>query len=182
MINARNRFLWTLSIFSMCFSLQSLSVSLARCEGITQRGINNYAAALQRARYAVIENTGLRNPGEALVPYLMRISSPLPGESRSKFLARVSKYISAIINASKETEDLKSAPDLIDTDQVNRKAWNHAVRYSLLFPREVVKLKSDWNHVKKKNSIESSRRFQNEFINCIQTDLAEFDILRDVLP
>lgn len=166
----------------MCISLESASVSLARCEGITQRGINNYAAALQRARYTVIERAGLRNPGEPLVPYLMRISSPLPGESRAKYLARVHKYISAIINASKETEDLKTAPDLIDTDQANRKAWNHAVRYSLLFPREVVKLKSDWNLLKKKNSIELSRKFQNELINCIQTEIAEFDILRNVLP
>ena len=42
----------------------------------TQRRINEVAAALERARRALLEDTRLRRPGERLPDYLHRIAAP----------------------------------------------------------------------------------------------------------
>ena len=62
----------------------------------TQRGINEMAAAVEAARRGLLDDAGLRKPGEAVTPYLRRIARPLLTESRANYLARINGYLALL--------------------------------------------------------------------------------------
>ena len=62
---------------------------------VTQRRINEWAAALEQARWTLVEESGLRQPNETLHVYLYRVAQPLSAESPAQYTARIDSYLAA---------------------------------------------------------------------------------------
>ncbi len=151
-------------------------------EPVTQRQINEWAAALQRARFTLIEDTGLRQPGETLDAYLRRVAQPLPGEKSPAYRTRIEGYIGALAQATHATAPARHIPQLRDGSQVNRQTWQRATRMLSLLPARLLRLRGAQQASQHPGGPESARSLEAELIQSMDVVLAAFSALRDARP
>src|SRR5579871_6667911 len=164
---------------------------------LTQRRINEYAASLQRARLALIEDTGLRRPQEPLTAYFARIVAACPGETAQTYAARIRGYVAALLMAAKETTPLRAMPALGDNDAANREQWLRTVKALRLLPLSIGQARATWQRLQKQTppvnrqdrpssnlAIDSvaGRRLGAELTQATELILVAYNALRDARP
>lgn len=148
---------------------------------LTQRRINAMAAALEQARHALIEEAGLRLPGEGLPTYLARIAAPLPGERAAAYKTRLDSYLAALDRAVEATAAARRMPRLRDESLENRRLWERAARIASYMPARNARLRLAWKRVA--NGAEPpSRRLPQELRASLNLVLSLLDALRDARP
>ncbi|HZO88638.1 MAG TPA: hypothetical protein VFB38_09900 [Chthonomonadaceae bacterium] len=148
---------------------------------ITQRRINEMAAALEEARRTLIAETGLRLPGEALSHYLARIAAPLPGETPARHRARITGYLAALQRATALTASGRQAPHLLDDRPANRLAWEQAASALRHLPGHVARLEAAWQRCRESRN-PPSREFVAELGESVHLLLTAYEKLRDAQP
>ncbi len=116
---------------------------------ITQHRINELAAALERGRYALVEDVGLRGPNETLDAYLTRLIAPLPGEKPNRWKTRLESYVAALTRATEETATGRHIPALRDTGADNRRLWQRASQDLSHLPDRLTRLQAAWKDAQK---------------------------------
>ncbi len=147
---------------------------------VTQRRINEMAAALETARLALIEGTGLRRPGEGLTAYLYRIAAPLPGEPPTAFRAREQGYLAALTAAAAGTVPARRMPRLHDESPSNRQLWDRATHALSYLPKHLDRLQAAWRKRPEPNG--SAPAFTTELRACLDLVIAALADLRDANP
>jgi hypothetical protein len=122
--------------------------SHAQTQRISQTRINEYAATLLRAHRVLIEDPGLRRPGEQLSPYMHRIAAPLPGESEALYRARIAGYVTNVEKQLDRRLLCITVPALTDTDPQNTAVWRKATAASAELPGHMEQLRTAWASVK----------------------------------
>ena len=154
----------------------------------TQRGINEMAATVEAARRALLDDAGLRKPGEALTPYLRRIALPLPAESRANYLARINGYLALLEQSAAATKTARALPALRDGSAANMAEWKRTVGALQYLPARLQKTERAWNMthylVSNLDSAPSvpSTHFDREMEQTVQIVIAANEGLRDVKP
>lgn len=145
---------------------------------VTQRRINEWAGALQRARYALIEETGLRRPEEPVNAYLGRVVRPLPGERPDVYRRRIAGYVAALSSAATATSGACRMPALRDSGAANSAVWRRALSAIAALPE----------HVRRMQAAEPAcfsgqpRRFNAELAESVALVLSAYLALRDAQP
>lgn len=116
---------------------------------VTQRRINEWAAALEQARWTLVEESGLRQPNETLHVYLYRVAQPLSAESPAQYTARIDSYLAAFAKATAATLSVRRMPTLLDNSTANQIVWQRAVRAISLMSGRVRKSQTTWTRTRK---------------------------------
>jgi hypothetical protein len=153
----------------------------------TQRQINGMAAALERARMALIEDTGLRQPQEPLSAYLDRIAAPQPGEAVTAYNVRLQGYLKAIEQAATATAPGRRVPPLRHADPANRQIWQRAAEALTRLPLSLQQARDAWKSVVSEETRNSARtaplhRLGAELNRSLAQILTAFGALRDARP
>lgn len=160
-------------------------------ERLTQRRINEFAAALEQARFVLVEGTGLRRKGEPLQPYLHRISQPLPSETLTAYLTRISRYVDALAAAADATAPLRHSPPLSDGSMENQAVWRRSMRALSLLPARIRKLRTAWRTIRtlivhpsaaSRSNVPAPPQMDVELTRTLELELSAFSALRDALP
>lgn len=162
----------------------------ARAAGpFPQRRINEFAATLERARRALIEETGLRPPGEPMARYLTRLAQPLPGEKPEAFRTRIESYLTLLAKAADETASIRRMPSLRDRSPANVATWQRASRALGFLPERIAKLREAWRKpMAEQNRPPSASRSKlpnqaaSELDEALHLVIVGADDLRDALP
>jgi len=158
----------------------------AQAKSISQTRINEYAAALLKVHHALIEDTGLRRPGEQLGGYVQRIVQPLPGESVDRCQKRLDTYMSTLAGVT-ESRNLDTViPALRDNSRANVEKWKIATRTSAELPAQL----SRDIAARKQERFPASTRFPQGYQSSFGHELtktvllikAAFEALRDARP
>lgn len=158
---------------------------------ITQRDINVMAASVEDARAALIDNTGLRHPGEDLNVYLRRIAHPLPGETPQVYKTRIQRYLDLLARSANAAQWGQRLPALRDSSPTNRALWERTTRALQLFPARVAHTRTAWqraltqNHSAPANGVSEKERltfFDAELAQTVSLLIAIDDGLRDAIP
>jgi hypothetical protein len=153
---------------------------------ITQKQINTLAASLDRARRAIVEETGLRQNGEKIPAYLERIASPLPGENTTRYRQRLNSYLSALDQAASETRLARLSPILTDTSPENRERWNRLTRSLSYLPTKTAKMRRVWlstqGTIEKSTTTGQPKTPARDLLETLILIVRTFDDLRDARP
>ena len=172
---------------------------LPAAQTITQRDINVIAASLEDARSALIDNAGLRQPGENLNRYLRRIALPLSGETPTNYQTRIGRYLDLLTSSVDATRSHTRLPVLRHTDPANRALWEHTIRDLQQFPARVAHTRTAWQRVqhafKASSSLKNAKNihagsnqsviaahFDSELAQTVSLLIAIDDGLRDARP
>ncbi len=181
-------------LFTRCLLFSSLigfamvlSHAQAAPTSLTQRDINVMAAGVEDARSALIDNAGLRHPGEDLNIYLRRIALPLQGETPTHYKTRIERYLNLLARSVEATQPGQRLPALRDTDAPNRALWQRTVHALQLFPARVAHTKAAWEHTQyaaktKAKSGAQASSFDVELAQTVSLLIAIDDNLRDARP
>ena len=158
---------------------------------LTQRDINVMAANIEDARTALIDNAGLRHPGEDLHLYLRRIARPLQGETSNAYTTRIQRYLDLLARSAQTTQPGQHLPALRDNSPANRALWERTTRALQLFPARVVHTQTAWqralilNHSTPVNGTIGKAKpisFDAELAQTVGLLIAIDDGLRDAKP
>ncbi len=150
---------------------------------LSQARINELAASLLRAHWALIEVPGLRHDGERIEAYMDRIASRQHGESHSTYLARVDSYVAAIERAAGVHDRGADDPTLSDATDVNVACWNRASRASRSLPAHAAKVREAWNIVRRKRpDLAALKHLGTELVRAFLSIKVEYDALRQARP
>lgn len=186
-------------LFTRCLLFSSLigfamvlSHAQAAPTSLTQRDINVMAAGVENARSALIDNAGLRHPGEDLNIYLRRIALPLQGETPTHYKTRIGRYLNLLARSVEATQPGQRLPALRDTDAPNRALWQRTVHALQLFPARVAHTKAAWEQAQRmvsqrakphaKTVPVASNSFASELAQTVSLLIAIDDNLRDARP
>ncbi len=186
------RLLWWVSLLC-CLSSQWGALAQPHGTALTQRRINELAAVLQRARLALIEDTGLRRPQEPLPAYFSRIVGVGYGEAAPARVARIEGYIAALARAAQDTASIRQVPGLRNNDAANLQCWQRAVHALTLFPTRITKARAAWHDLRREETRnwQSSkmevvaapyRRLGAELTQAVELLLVAYNALRDARP
>ena len=187
--------------FCTAMGVSAQTAPLPAAQTITQRDINVMAASVEDARAALIDNAGLRQPGEDLNRYLRRIALPLPGETPAVYQTRIRRYLDLLTRSVDATRPHKRLPVLRDTDPANRAVWEHTMRDLQQFPARVAHTRAAWQRAQHAAKVSSSigsakaesakssanqsvlaARFDSELAQTVSLLIAIDDGLRDARP
>jgi len=159
---------------------------------ITQRAINEVAAPVEMARRALLEEAGLRRPGEGLSVYVRRIALPLSGESNATYKKRIARYLTLLADSAKVALMLSAVPALHDTSAANKAQWDHLVHVLPILQGRVHKTEVAWQQALKnaqrltataKEEVSAKNaHFDTELEETMQVVLAASNTLRDARP
>lgn len=150
---------------------------------LTQRRINEFAAALDHAVRTLVEDTGLRQPRERLPAYLRRIAVPLANEGPSAYRKRIESYLRAFEKAAQVTKPIRQTPRLQDTSPANQTLWEQTVRSARLLPDRVEKLRAVWKRERLRLAeAQEASALGQEFYRTLQPTLTAREGLRDARP
>jgi hypothetical protein len=94
---------------------------------------------------ALVEDTGLRRPGEAISTYVDRIACHQPGETT--YEARVVGYLDVLDQAAHATAAGRSVPPLQHADAANRQIWQRVAQALSQLPVSVREARAGWRDV-----------------------------------
>jgi hypothetical protein len=157
----------------------------AQAQGIyyvTQHRINEMAAALERARVALLEEPGLRQEGETLPGYLHRLAMPLPGEKPSSYRTRIEGYLNALAQATDATASIRRVPTLLEAGEANRLLWQKIARSVGYLPRRMVKLHAAWKETLSKPNAAGFSALGTEMTQTLALMIVALNDLRDARP
>lgn len=151
---------------------------------LTQRRINEIAAALERAHYALIEGTGERHSGELLPEYFARLMAKLPQETPAQHKARIERYLDALTRVTAASAPLRRLPALSDNSAGNRQVWQRAVQALAELPALTAKLRAEWPHELPKLSTPAVKpdSFDSELARAVWLVTTALSNLRDAQP
>jgi hypothetical protein len=149
---------------------------------VTQHRINEMAAALERARVALIEETGLRQDGETLPGYLHRIAAPLPGEKPASYRIRIEGCLNALAQATDATAPIRRVPALQEAGEANRVLWQKIARSVGYLPRRMVKLHAAWKETLSKPNAADYSALGTELTQTLTLMIVALNDLRDTRP
>lgn len=150
---------------------------------ITQRHINDFAAALDRCRRSILETSGLRAPGEPLPAYLNRIVMPLHGETMANYRVRITGLIGALESAADSTQEARTVPALRNTTQANTALWRRTAKDLGYLPKRMVHVNSAWQSASKsKTPPADAKTLASEILQTLQLIIDAYTNLRDALP
>lgn len=153
---------------------------------VTQRQINEQAAALERARRAVAEDSGMRRPGEPLNGYLARLSVPSAHEAPAAYRKRIEGYLALFHRAAEATASARSVPTkLKDSSAGNRRTWETTSRALGFLPKRTETLSLAWRPLQSASAgagPEDRKRFASELSETMHLVITGLDGLRDARP
>lgn len=150
---------------------------------MTQRRINEFAAALDHGVRTLVDDTGLRQRREKLTVYLHRVTVPLPNETLPDYRTRIERYVFALEAAAKATVPLHRMPTLSDTSPANQTQWERVTQSLRYLPARVKKLRGVWeSQYARQTSLPTSRTLEAEFYRTLLLTLSARDGLRDARP
>jgi hypothetical protein len=185
MILRPSRHFLTCSTIGFCALGVTVICGLAAAESprISQTRINEYAAALLRAHRVLIEDPGLRRPGEQLSPYMHRIAAPLPNESQADYLLRTEGYVASVERLLDRRALCITAPPLNDNTAQNTAIWRKATAAAAALPGRVERLRAAWTLLKRAaDRQKASDRLAVEFDYTLIAIKTAFEALRDARP
>ena len=144
---------------------------------LSQRRINEYAAALLSAERALLEAPRLRLPNEPLPAYCRRLVLPLPNEKEAERRARINGYFAALEKAANQTAEIRKAPPLLDAELENQKRWKLISASVSALPRCLQSLRADFQREKT-----APNALPNELIQTLYAIHAAKEALRDARP
>lgn len=155
-------------------------------EAATQRRINEVAAAVEQVRRTMLDETGLRKPGESLSEYIRRIALPLSSETARLYRQRIDHYL-ALIDAATQalnTEWFAHRPALRDTSEANQTLWKRLIRTQGFLSARVVKTRRAWHpqSTNQKFDQKIDPKFDQELDATFQLVITASDTLRDLRP
>jgi hypothetical protein len=174
-----------------CLLPQRVTAEPMDGEALSQRRINELAASLQRARLALIENTGLRRPQEPLLAYFLRIVEIGSGEADQAYQARIKGYMETLTVAEKDTASLRTLPTLRHNAPANQRQWQQAIGALHLLPARIQKIRALWQALQQKERAQQQeqanrqspyRRLGMEFTQAMELILVAYNALRDAEP
>ncbi len=115
---------------------------------LSQRRINEYAAALLTAESALLEAPRLRRPNEPLPAYCGRLVLPLPNETQARRGVRINGYFAALERAAAQTAEIRKSPPLCDSRPENQKRWQTIAAALAALPRCLRSLRADFQREK----------------------------------
>jgi hypothetical protein len=154
----------------------------AATPSLTQRKINEMAATLERARLALIEDTGLRQAQEPLPIYLNRLVLPQSGEARVAYNARIEGYLKALGRTIAATAPARHAIDPRHADAANRQCWQRATQALNLLPLRMDKLQRAWREAKERDRTTGTVELGPELTQTLGLVIAAYSALRDARP
>ena len=149
---------------------------------ITQRRLNDYSAALEKCRRSLLDTPGLRNPGETLPLYILRIASRLPGEDSAHYQKRENSYVDILGEAADSTASARMVPALKNTSAANVTLWRRAVRDLGYLPKRMVQVRSSASSVSAKSGGPAAKALASEMLTTLQLVIDAFANLRDARP
>lgn len=155
---------------------------------ITQRHLNDYAAALEKCRRALLEVPGLRKDKEPLPAYILRISSHLPGEAQAQYLKRVAGYVDTLDSACTSVVGAAVVPPLKNGSAANTALWQRAARDIGYLPRRMTHVRAAFRTAQKAAghaSIQDTavqHAIGSEILQTVQLILDAYANLRDARP
>jgi len=173
--------------FAVLLALQVLvcgrvSAEADRAQRLSQRKINEMAAALETARLALIEDTGLRRPGEPLAAYFDRVIQPQAGEPLVACALRVQGYIDSLSRAADATAAGRHLVAVDHTGTANRLSLRRAAQALSLLPVRVDKLKRAARHASQTShfgTVSYHHWLGAQFNETLELVLAAYSALRD---
>jgi len=151
---------------------------------LTQRRINEIAAALERAHYQLIEGTGARHSGETLPDYFAHLMAKLPQETPAQHKARIEGYLAALSRVTSASAPLRRMPVLNDNSARNRQVWQRAVQALAELPGYTSRLRTEWPHEAQKLSSPAAKpdSFDSELAHAVWLVTTALSALRDAQP
>ena len=149
---------------------------------LSQRGINEMAAALESVRLTLIEDTGLRRPQEPLPVYLDRLALPQSGEAAGVYDSRMEGYLKSLRRAVVATAPARHSLFLRHTDAANQQCWQRAAQALSLLPARVDKLERAWRQARRGDRAAADPRLGGQLAQTLGLVLAGYSALRDARP
>jgi hypothetical protein len=150
---------------------------------VAQFRINEWAAGLLRAHRALIEDPGLRLPGEPLEVFTERIAAPLPGETEARYRERVDSYVASVQRAADVHRLCVALPVLHDTDASNVALWRKAVEASGHLHFRAAKVRETWLAFRhRRPNRTETRRLGMEIAQTLLVLKTAYEALRDARP
>jgi hypothetical protein len=157
-------------------------VSAQNASHVSQRRINDYAAALERCRRSLLVEPSLRTIGETLPAYISRVTSPLPHEDRPHYQSRLNSYIDALELAAESTVPARSIPPLRDSSSANSTLWRRAARDLGYLPKRMVQVRAMANTAFSNPDAVRYHAVGSEILTTLQLVLDAYNNLRDARP
>ncbi len=134
-------------------SLLPLRVHGANPPIYNQQKINELAAIVEEGVIALLEAPRVRQPKEALHPYLERLLAPLPNEAVALYQKRVHGYITLFCQVSDSMLIAHAFPKLRETSNINVERWKSLTTNLGYLPLKCAKLKNRWSELQKLASV-----------------------------
>ncbi len=150
--------------------------------GITQRKINDYAAAIEGCRQTIVDSTGLRQAAEPLPAYVVRVCMKMPGEGSNAYRARVGKYVEALEKVSYITASCTTMPALKHSDSANTKLWSRTVKDFGYMPKRMIQVEAAWKVAQTGDNASKTAVIGKEILITLQLALDAYNNLRDARP
>jgi len=172
--------------FFQAFLLLAAFASAAQSgpAALTQRRINEIAAALESAHSALIEGMGTRHPGELLPETFAHLAAKLPQETPAQHKARVERYLAILSRAVAASAPLRRMPALNDTSAGNRQVWQRAVQALDTLASYAARLRAQWPHELPKLSspVAKPDSFDTDLAHAVWLVTGALRALRDAQP
>lgn len=149
---------------------------------LMQYRINELAADLLKARRALNEETGLRQPNEPLHTYCERIAAPLPNESPIAYKTRLSGYIETLAQTIRATADARRVPLLRDNSTANRELWQRATTKLSYLPKRLARLRAVWQQQRLHPGVGTETALGAEMEETLLLMQNAYQALRDARP
>ncbi len=152
-----------------------------KSQTISQQKINEMAAALLKVRRDVFVQS-LRTPGETAEDFCRKISYPLSGESKYRFLARLSGYDISFQALTNKSTFIKTVPVLQNTTSMNITIWNRIGQQLSYLPARIRKVQTSLRTAEKNPDKKSFSEVSRQVLQTMRMDVSLYDLLRDALP
>lgn len=114
-----------------------------------QQKINELAAMAEEGVIGLLEAPHIRQPKEALDPYLERLLIPLVKETPLLYQKRVVGYITLFCQVSEGMASAHTFPKLKETSNSNVERWKSITTNIGYLPLKCAKLKNRWSELQK---------------------------------
>lgn len=171
-------------LFLLSLPLCSEGRSPGAPEKVSQAQINELAASLERVHRTLIEEPGIRRPGESFPLYIRRLAAPLPGEPSGRYVARIEGYLRSFDRATQETALGRRMPSLQENSAANRALWQRAVSSLSYLPGRMVKIHAVWRKLRKAGDTKNlpTADLGTEIAQTLDLAITALDALRDATP
>ncbi|HEV2474650.1 MAG TPA: hypothetical protein VGS41_18385 [Chthonomonadales bacterium] len=154
---------------------------------VAQHLINEAAAALEQARFTLVDSPGLRAKNEPLAAYVTRTLAVRQGETPAETASRFMDVVRMLDTAAVRTRWARTMPQLADNSYDNRGLWKRITLRLSELPIQVHRLRTDAETIEKlartsRQKIEVAPAVSAEVTQALLTITEALDALKDALP